>query len=155
RGEARVVVPPDFPANDFLAFGKRYDIVIRHANTRPAVVPFPDGRMVVDEDDRTLDGASLSIKFRVPGGDPDGCHDVMMNAGRALFVPSARGFLTLISTPNDQRQALVARGDLDDDLLTEGYRSGSFTEFYYHSQIAFEITDKAGTLRYLKFRAIP
>lgn len=155
RGEARVVIPPEFPTNKFLEFGKRYPIVLRHANTRPAVLPVPGGGLVFNDDDRTLDGASLSVKFLMPGGDPDGFHDILMNAGRALFVPSARAFLTLIDTPNDQRQALVANGTLDDALLTEGYRSGSFTEFYYHSQIAFEFVDTSGAVQYLKFRAIP
>ena len=51
----------------------------------------------------------------------------------------------MIHTPFGQQQPLLKAGILDDDKLTEAYRTGSFTEFYYHSQIAFEFSDKAGT----------
>jgi hypothetical protein len=155
KGIARIIVPLDFPSNDFLQFGKTYGVVLRHATPRPAI-PHP---LVVNPDttdDRMLDGGAVSIKFfeteRVEG---EGLHDVMMNTGRVLFVPSARAFNRMIHTPFGERGKLIEDGDLDDDLLTEAYRTGSFTEFYYHSQIAFEILDKNGVLRYIKFRLIP
>ena len=157
RGEARIIVPPDFPPTEFLRFGATYPVVVRHPTPRPAIGVNPANPTDPDKfDDRTLDGAAMSVKFLDPA-DPkgDGFHDVLMNAGRVLFVPSARAFNRLIRTPNDQRQALMASGDLDDGLLTEGFRSGSVTEFYYHTQIAFELTDLTGATRYVKFRAVP
>lgn len=148
RGMARIIVPADFPSNDFLRFGKEYPIVIRHATPRPALGG--------NTDDRTLDGAALSVKFQESAESGNaGFHDIMMNTGRVLFVPSARAFNRMVHTPFGQRDALIRDGDLDDDKLSEAFRTGSFTEFYYHSQIAFEFTDKTGAMRYIKFRVIP
>ena len=159
RGVARIITPVDFPANDFLQFGKVYPIVVRHATPRPArpTADHPEG----DTDDRALDGGSISIKIFQPDDETGlGFHDIMMNTGRVLFVRSARAFNTWIRVPFGERGPLLrvkGKDDwiVDDDKLTEAYRTGSFTEFYYHSQIAFEFTDAAGTIRYIKFRSIP
>lgn len=154
RGFARIVTPLDFPDNDFFAFGKTYPVVVRHATPRPAMPSpvHPEG----DTDDRALDGGAVSIKFLTNNDHTGlGFHDIMMNTGRVLFVPSARAFNTMIHTPFGQRGPLIKQRILDDDKLTEAYRTGSFTEFYYHSQIAFEFIDKLGTTRYIKFRSIP
>lgn len=157
RGVARIITPIDFPANDFLRFGQVYPIVVRHATPRTAIYrPDPTKPPVVDTDDRTLDGGAMSIKFFEPNkATGNGFQDIMMNTGRVLFVPSARAFNTMTKTPFGQRAPLLKNGTMDDDKLTEAYRTGSFTEFYYHSQIAFEFVDKAGTMRYMKFRAVP
>lgn len=157
RGVARIITPIDFPSNDFLVFGKIYPIVVRHATPRSAYdQPDPSKPPSINTDDRTLDGGAMSIKFFEPdNATGKGFHDILMNTGRVLFVPSARAFNTMTRTPFGQRAALLKNGTIDDDKLTEAYRTGSFTEFYYHSQIAFEFTDKAGTMRYIKFRSIP
>jgi catalase len=148
RGTALIVTPADFPLNDFLSFGMTYPIVVRHATPRPA--------MGDNTDDRTLDGAAISIKFLHPDDQTGlGFHDLMMNTGRVMFVPSARAFNMMVHTPFGKRRPLIAAGLLNDDNLTEGYRTGSFTEFYYHSQIAFEFTDRNGAMQYIRFRAIP
>lgn len=159
RGVARIITPVDFPDNEFLRFGKTYSIVVRHATPRPAMpsADHPEG----DADDRSLDGGAISIKFQQPGEEAGlGFHDLMMNTGRVLFVRSARAFNTMIHTPFGRRGPLLrvkGKDDwvVDDDKLTEAYRTGSFTEFYYHSQIAFDFTDSAGTTRFIKFRSIP
>lgn len=156
RGVARIITPVDFPQNDFLSFGKVYPIIVRHATPRTALYrPAPDKPPTVDTDDRTLDGGAISIKFSEPNASTRGFHDIMMNTGRVLFVPSARAFNTMTRTPFGQRAPLLKDGTIDDAKLSEAYRTGSFTEFYYHSQIAFEFTDRSGTMRYIKFRSIP
>ncbi|MFO0953816.1 MAG: hypothetical protein U0835_22205 [Isosphaeraceae bacterium] len=157
RGVARIITPVDFPSNEFLKFGKVYPVIVRHATPRTALYrPDPAQPPVADTDDRTLDGGAMSVKFLDPeNATGRGLFDVMMNTGRVLFVPSARAFNTMTRTPFGQRAPLLKNGTIDDDKLTEAYRTGSFTEFYYHSQIAFEFTDASGTMRYMKFRAIP
>ncbi|WP_165074394.1 catalase family protein [Paludisphaera rhizosphaerae] len=163
RGFARIITPPDFPPCDFLKFGNVYPVVVRHATPRTALAPDPDPTKppLVDVDDRTLDGGAMSIKFLQPNDASGlGFHDVMMNTGRVLFVRSARAFNTMIHTPFGKRAPLLrvkGKDDwvIDDEKLTEAYRTGSFTEFYYHSQIAFELTDSNGVVRYIKFRSIP
>lgn len=151
RGVAQIITPIDFPANDFLSPGKTYPVVVRHATPGPQT------------DDRMLDGGAISIKF-LDHDDTTGVgfHDLMMNTGRVMFVPSARAFNTMVHTPfqpgvskGATRRPLIEQGIIDDDKLTEGYRTGSYTEFYYHSQIVFEFTDTTGTLRYIRFRSIP
>jgi hypothetical protein len=163
RGIARMITPEGFPDNEFMRFGKVYPVVVRHATPRTALVPDPDPTKPpnVDTDDRTLDGGAMSIKF-LEANDQSGLgfQDLMMNTGRVLFIRSARAFNTMIHTPFGRRKPLLrvkGRDDwvIDDDKLTEAYRTGSFTEFYYHSQIAYEFTDSVGTMRYLKFRSIP
>ncbi|MGA8346542.1 MAG: hypothetical protein WB773_01865, partial [Isosphaeraceae bacterium] len=58
RGVARIITPIDFPANDFLSFGKVYPIVVRHATPRTGLLPNPDPTKppTIDTDDRSLDG---------------------------------------------------------------------------------------------------
>ena len=146
RGVAKICVPIGFPENDFLTAGKQYRVILRHSS--------PGGQ----EDDRTRDGAAASIKFYENDADPrqGGLHDVLMNTGRSLFVRSARAFLSMVTTPNPERiEKLLKPGILVDHILSEGYRNGSsFSDFYYHSQICYEFTDKRSEMRYLRYRLI-
>ena len=76
RGEARCIIPPEFPSNDFFKFGERYPIILRHSS--------PGG----EEDDRTRDGCATSLKFFPANSDDtsgEGELDILMNAGRQLF----------------------------------------------------------------------
>jgi hypothetical protein len=143
KGHARIIVPFDFPDNPFFQFGKEYGVLLRHASPGP------------QEDSRYLDGAAASIKFFENSSySGDGAHDILMNTGRILFVRSARQFWDMVHTdPKDKpaRKALVENGTVLDNKLTEGYRTGSFTEFYYHAQISFEMNDS----HYIRYRMIP
>jgi hypothetical protein len=148
RGVARIIVPYGFPQNDFIRDGKFYPIIVRHAKPGP------------QRDDRTLDGGAVSIKFQEPDSARDsvGFQDIMMNTGRTLFVNSARAFNTMVHTdPKDltKRMQLVLDRIVCDEKLSEGYRTGSFTEFYYHSQICFEYRPDDGESYYIRFRLIP
>jgi hypothetical protein len=147
HGSLRVVVPQGFPESDFFTAGKVYPIILRHSR--------PGGFF---NDDRVRDGAAASIKFFESGSlaKGSGMTDIMMNTGRTLFVNSARSFLTMVTTPNDQRvEKLLKTGILNDQILSEGYRdSGSFTDYRYHTQICFEYTDDSLKKRYLRFRMI-
>ncbi len=146
RGEARVVVPVGFPANDFLQPGKTYPVILRHSSPG------------AQKDNRARDGAATSLKFYQDTADPaaQGLHDVTMNTGRALFVQTARAFLSMVMTPNPDRvEKLLKPGILNDEILSEGYRSsGSFCDFYYHSQICYELTDNSGAMHYLRYRLV-
>jgi hypothetical protein len=155
QGRARIVVPFGFPQNDFLVPGREYPIVLRHSTPGP------------EEDDRVLDGAATSIKFLNSADEPAvGFHDILMNTGKVLFVESARAFNSMVHVLPDQtitdpvqrradyaqrRKKLVTDGIVQDDKLTLGYRTGSFTEFYYHSQVCFEFNEQ----HYLRYRMIP
>jgi hypothetical protein len=144
RGTARIVAPVGFPQNDFLTAGKTYSVMVRHSA--------PGG----SKDNRAQDAASASLKFFDGPADPatDGIHDIVMNTGRTLFVSTARTFQALVITPNPERgDKLVKTGMLDDHTLSEAFRSGaSFTDFYYHSQICYELADGSGTKSYLRYR---
>jgi hypothetical protein len=146
RGEARVIVPLGFPENDFWKSGKTFPVLIRHSS--------PGGQ----SDDRARDGRSASLKFFDDKADAaaPGFHDIVMNTGRVLFVRSARDFFSLVTTPNPERaEKLVKPGILDDAMLSEAFRSGgSFTDFYYHSQICYELTDNSGAKFFLRYRLI-
>jgi catalase len=145
KGEARCIVPPEFPANDTFVFGKVYPIVLRHSS--------PGGRA----DDRARDGVAASIKFFEPGGSTngDGFFDILMNAGRQLFVRSIRGFSTFVHTPDAERVKLVEQGIMLEPQLIEAYRiRGSFPDFRYHTWVCFEFIDSAGVSRFVRFRLI-
>jgi len=146
RGEARIIVPIGFPQNDFLKAGNSYPVILRHSSPG------------AQKDNRARDGAAASLKFYNDTADPAaaGFHDIMMNTGRVLFVRSARAFLTMVTTPNPDRvEKLLKPGILNDDILAEGYRSGgSFSDFYYHSQICYELTDNSGPMSYLRYRLV-
>ncbi|MCD0462375.1 catalase family protein [Roseiconus lacunae] len=154
KGTAQIIPSPGFPESEFLTPGTTYRITMRHSTPGPEL------------DDRTLDGGAASIKFHRDEADGEGFHDVMMNTGKVLFVESARAFNTMVQTlPNrsitdpqelradfvKRRAKLVTDGIVHDDKLTLGYRTGSFTEFYYHSQVCFEYNDRY----YLRYRMIP
>jgi hypothetical protein len=146
---ARIVAPIGFPQNDFLTAGKTYPVIIRHSA--------PGGA----KDNRAQDAASASVKFYDAGtvADPaaDGIHDIVMNTGRTLFVATARTFFALVTTPDPERgDKLVKTGMLDERTLAEAFRSGaSFTDFYYHSQICYNLTDAAtGKVSFLRYRLL-
>jgi hypothetical protein len=144
RGEARCIVPSDFPANDTFVLGRIYPIVLRHSS--------PGGRA----DDRARDGVAASIKFFQPGDENGpGFYDILMNAGRQLFVRSIRDFSTFVHTPDAERIKLVEQGIMLEPQLIEAYRiRGSFTDFRYYTWVCFEFIDKAGVSRYVRFRLI-
>jgi hypothetical protein len=146
RGEAKIVVPIGFPENDFLKAGRTFPVILRHSSPG------------AQRDNRARDGAATSLKFYEDTADPAaaGFHDITMNTGRALFVRTARAFLAMVTTPNPDRvEKLLKPGILNDDILSEGYRNGgSFSDFYYHSQICYELTDNSGTMSYLRYRLI-
>ena len=145
KGEARCIVPADFPANDTFVLGKVFPIVLRHSS--------PGGR----SDDRARDGVAAAIKFFEPGKgtDGDGIYDILMNAGRQLFVRSIRDFSTFVHTPDAERIKLVQQGIMLEPQLIEAYRiRGSFTDFRYYTWVCFEFIDSAGVSRYVRFRLI-
>ncbi|MCU1262384.1 MAG: hypothetical protein JWO80_5269 [Bryobacterales bacterium] len=146
KGEAKIVVPLGFPENEFLKAGRTFPVILRHSSPG------------AQRDNRARDGAATSLKFYETKADPaaDGFHDITMNTGRTLFVRTARAFLTMVTTPNPERvEKLLQSGILDDKILSEGYRSsGSFTEFYYHSQICYELAAGSAPMSYLRYRLI-
>lgn len=145
KGEARCIVPAGFPANDTFVLGKIFPIVLRHSS--------PGGRA----DDRARDGVAASIKFFDPGkgADGDGFFDILMNAGRQLFVRSIRDFSTFVHTPDAERIKLVQQGVMLEPQLIEAYRiRGSFTDFRYYTWVCFEFIDNNDVVRYVRFRLI-
>ncbi|WP_407530467.1 hypothetical protein [Methylobacterium oryzisoli] len=143
-GEARCIVPSDFPANETFVLGRVYPIVLRHSS--------PGGRA----DDRARDGVAASLKFFEPGSeDGPGFFDILMNAGRQLFVRSIRDFSTFVHTPDDERIKLVESGIMLEPQLIEAYRiRGSFSDFRYYTWVCFEFIDQLDVSRYVRFRLI-
>jgi hypothetical protein len=62
----------------------------------------------------------------------------------------------MVTTPNPERvEKLLVPGILDDRILSEGYRNGgSFTDFYYHSLICYELRAQSGETSYLRYRLL-
>ncbi|TDX24112.1 hypothetical protein [Rhodovulum visakhapatnamense] len=146
RGTARFITDPDFPANEFFTFGKVLPVILRHSS--------PGAR----EDDRARDGMAASVKFfsGETGHDGPGVLDILMNAGRQLFVRSIRDFSTFVHASPDERKELVRQGLMMEPELIEAYRiRGSFLDSRYHSWQCFEFFDSAGTRSYIRFRLIP
>jgi catalase len=146
RGQGRIVVPFGFPKNDFLKAGNTFGVILRHSSPG------------AQKDNRARDGAASSIKFYQDTANPasPGFHDITMNTGRTLFVRTARAFLSMVTTPNpDRPEKLLKPGILNDAILSEGYRSaGSFSDFYYHSQICYELRDMSGSMSYMRYRMV-
>lgn len=147
RGVARCIVPPEFPGNDFFKFGQVHPIILRHSS--------PGGEL----DDRTRDGCAAAVKiFAADNADVsgDGLLDILMNAGRQLFVRSIRDFATMVQSSREQRTELWKKDIIMDKELTEAYRiRGSFVDFRYHTWSCFEFFDASGKMRYIRFRLIP
>jgi catalase len=147
RGQARCIVSAEFPDNDFFKFGRCFPMVLRHSS--------PGG----EQDDRTRDGCAASVKlFDAESSDTsgDGCLDILMNAGRQLFVRNIRDFLTMVQAPLPQRTELCKQGLIMEKELTEAYRiRGSFAEFRYHSWTCFEFFDATGKMHYIRYRLVP
>lgn len=146
KGRARCIISPDFPKNDFFKFGDEFPIVLRHSS--------PGG----EKDDRTRDGCATSLKFFPAGASDysgDGELDILMNAGRQLFVRSIRDFSTMVHSSLEQRTELCKQDVIMDKELTEAYRiRGSFADYRYHTWSCFEFFDAAGNMSYIRFRVI-
>ena len=147
RGTARFIVAPEFPRNDYFVAGKTVPVILRHSS--------PGAR----EDDRARDGVAASVKFFPQGSDYSGPGDldILMNAGRQLFVRTIRDFSTFVhAVPPPKRKQLVEQGIMMEPELIEAYRiRGSFLDSRYHSWQCFEFFDAAGVMRYIRFRLIP
>ena len=145
RGEARCIIPAEFPESETFVAGKVFPIILRHSS--------PGGRA----DDRARDGVAASIKFFEPGASTDGqgFYDILMNAGRQLFVRSIRDFSTFVHQPDAERIKLVQQGIMLEPQLIEAYRiRGSFTDFHYYTWVCFEFIDKNAVSRFVRFRMI-
>lgn len=146
KARARCIVSPSFPKNDFFKFGDEFPVVLRHSS--------PGG----EKDDRTRDGCAISLKF-FPAGTTeyagDGELDILMNAGRQLFVRSIRDFSTMVHSSLEQRTELCKQDVIMDKELTEAYRiRGSFADYRYHTWSCFEFFDAEGKMSYIRFRVI-
>jgi catalase len=146
RGIAHFNVSEDFPKNDYFVRGKTVPIILRHSSPG------------AQEDDRTRDGVAASIKFYEAEDTQyagPGVLDILMNAGRQLFVRNIHSFNLMVHTPQEQRIELVEQGIMMDPELTEAYRiRGSFLDSWYHSWQCFEFFDSQGNLSYIRFRLI-
>lgn len=146
RGTARFIVSPDFPANDYFVDGKTVPMILRHSS--------PGAR----EDDRARDGVAASVKLFEEGSDftGPGTLDILMNAGRQLFVRSIRDFSTFVHASPEERKQLVKDGIMMEPELIEAYRiRGSFLDSRYYSWQCFEFFDADDNLSYIRFRLIP
>ncbi|WP_269580772.1 catalase [Roseibium sp. Sym1] len=146
RGRARFIVPEGFPENDFFVAGRTLPVVLRHSS--------PGAR----EDDRARDGVAASLKFfdEDKGYEGPGVLDILMNAGRQLFVRTIRDFSTFVHASAEQRKDLVKQGIMMEPELIEAYRiRGSFLNSRYHTWQCFEFHDRSGVRSYIRFRLIP
>ncbi|MER9631007.1 hypothetical protein [Mesorhizobium sp. M0296] len=146
RGTARFIVAAEFPTNGYFVAGKTVPVILRHSS--------PGAR----EDDRARDGVAASIKFFPEESNYSGPGelDILMNAGRQLFVRSIRDFSTFVHASPEQRKQLVAQGIMMEPELIEAYRiRGSFLNSRYHSWQCFEFLPDDGVMRYIRFRLIP
>jgi len=85
----------------------------------------------------------------------DGELDILMNAGRQLFVRNIRDFSTMVHSSLEQRAELCKQGTIMEKELTEAYRiRGSFVDYRYHTWSCFEFFDAEGEMNYIRFRVI-
>jgi len=145
RGTARFIVDPDFPANEFFTVGKTLPVILRHSSPG------------AHEDDRARDGVAASVKFfsGENGYEGPGVLDILMNAGRQLFVRSIKDFSAFVHASPEERKELVKQGVMMEPELIQAYRiRGSFLDSRYHSWQCFEFFDAAGIRSYIRFRLI-
>lgn len=146
KGTATFIVSPAFPTNDFFVDGRVVPVILRHSS--------PGAR----EDDRARDGVAASVKFFDEGSDytGPGALDILMNAGRQLFVRNIRDFSTFVHASPEERKDLVKQGIMMEPELIEAYRiRGSFLDSRFHSWQCFEFIDAGGLLSYIRFRLVP
>jgi len=146
KGTAQFIVGPDFPANEFFTPGKTLPVILRHSS--------PGAR----EDDRARDGVAASVKFFSGdnGYEGPGVLDILMNAGRQLFVRCIQDFSTFVHADAEARKELVKQGIMMEPELIEAYRvRGSFLDSRYYSWQCFEFFDSAGVRSYIRFRLVP
>jgi arachidonate 5-lipoxygenase len=154
-GKARVVDNPQFPPIDIFEPGREFECRVRH------------GMASYDDDAKILvRGCSLKLA-NSRGKSP---LDLMMNTGDTPLFYSVRSFVEFakaFTASPSERSGDEYRGVNYIPYMQKnpacfvGMKSGirvsptSYSQMYYHSQVAQEYHARDGKRRYVKFRVIP
>ncbi len=130
------------PPIGLFASGRRYPVLVRHANG-------------VQDDDAAWDNRGATVRVL----DPDSTSldtpllDLLLTTGRCFLAPTAQGFLRWMGGSPTERDAIAKANPHVATAAWEMFRAPlSYTEVYYHSKTASLLSARDGSRCYARFR---
>ena len=131
------------PPLPFLSAGKRYPVLIRHANG-------------VQDDDAAWDNRGATVRVLDPAQDgvlDAALLDLLLTTGRCFLAPSAEAFGRWMRSSPAEREVIAQREPHLAEAAWEMFRAPhSYTEVHYHSKTASELLASDGRRWFVRFR---
>ncbi|MBH8560701.1 hypothetical protein I8748_00500 [Nostoc sp. CENA67] len=151
KGVLEVVKQPDIPPHRLLEAGKKFPVLLRHANIKGF------------RDDAILDGRGATL--RILNGPADApitaldLHtpilDVLMSTGRCFILPDAASFSRWVASSLQDRGKLLVEFPKITPIFAEIIRNpDSYTKLHYYSETTYLFVGLDGQQYYLRYRLI-
>lgn len=151
RGVLKVLDSPSIPSHAVFSPGKRYPVLVRHANIKG----FPD--------DAILDGRGATV--RILNGDPDAktvdlkldayIVDILMSTGRSFILSEALSFASWAAGDLAKRGEMLTQYPKIVQIFSEIIRDpSSYTKLHYYSETTYQFVSEDGAEYFLRYRLI-
>lgn len=142
-GYAEAAPDPALPPLALLAGGRRYPVLVRHANG-------------VQDDDAAWDNRGATVRLLDPAreGELDApLLDLLLTTGRCFLASTAQSFLRWMSGSPAQRETIAHADSYVATAAWEMFRApDSYADVYYHSKTASLLSARDGSRHYARFR---
>lgn len=131
------------PPLGLFAAGKRYPVLVRHANG-------------VQDDDAAWDNRGATVRVLRPDGGAaldTPLLDLLLTTGRCFLAPTAKAFLRWMGGSPAEREAIARADSHVATAAWEMFRAPeSYAGVFYHSKIASLLLARDGSRHYARFR---
>lgn len=131
----------DLPAHPLFTPGRRFPVLVRHANG-------------VQDDDAAIDNRGATVRILERADDPTSVVlDLLLTTGRCFLAPTASAFAAWMAAGPEARAAIVAREPHRGEAAWEMFRAPtSFAAVHYHSKTASAWISPDGGTSLVRFR---
>jgi len=151
RGVLKVLDSPSIPSHAVFSPGKRYPVLVRHANIKGF------------SDDAILDGRGATV--RILNGDPDAetvdlkldayIVDILMSTGRSFILSEALSFASWVAGDLAKREEMLTQYLKIVPIFAEIIRNpDSYTKLHYYSETTYQFVAVDGSEYFLRYRLI-
>jgi acyl-CoA synthetase (AMP-forming)/AMP-acid ligase II len=145
RGELVVAPDPALPAHAFFAPGRRFPVLVRHANG-------------VQDDDAAPDNRGATLRVLDPAAPDDPGRpllDLLLTTGECFTAATAADFVRWMTCGPEAREAWVARAPHLGEAAWGMFRTAdSFTTLHYYSKTASRFVAADGSRHLARYRLV-